>query len=69
MTDRTDAFLLEVTAFLEADFTGEIVLHCQNGRILEMQLKQRITVAEHSISRSSALLSNSSALTAVGSRT
>ncbi len=69
MADRTGAFLSEVTAFLEAEFTGEIVLHCQKGRILEMQLKQRIRVAEQSISRSSALLSNSSALTAVGSRT
>lgn len=68
MTDRTGAFLSEVTAFLEAGFTGEMVLHCQKGRILEMGVKQRIRVDEQSTGRSSALLSNSSSLTAVGSK-
>jgi hypothetical protein len=68
LADRTGAFLAQITAFLDNDFTGEIVVHCQKGRILEMQLKQRIRVDEQSSSQNSALLQPSSTLTAVVGR-
>lgn len=68
MADRTGAFLAQQMAFLEGGFTGDMVIQCQNGRIHEMQIKQRIRVAEDTNSRGTALLPNSSALTAVGSR-
>lgn len=65
MADRTDAFLQQLNAFRELDFTGETTLQWKQGRILELHLKQRIRVAENGSARSSVLLQqNSSALTA-----
>ncbi len=68
MADRTGAFLAQITAFLEQDYTGEMVLQCKGGRILEMEIRQRIRVAENGSRRSFATVFNSSALTAAVGR-
>ncbi len=68
MPDRHGAFLAQMMAFLEEGFTGDFVVHCQHGRINEMQITQRIRPAEDGNGRSSALLPNSCSLTAVPSR-
>ena len=65
MSDRNGAFLAQVAAFLENDFTGEIVLHCNRGTVRKMDLKQQILPVEDSSNPGSALLPNSSGLTAV----
>ena len=41
-TDRTDAFLLQLNAFRELNFTGETTLQWNNGQIREIGLHQRI---------------------------
>ena len=68
MADRTGAFLAQVTAFLENDYTGEIVLQCQAGRVLDMQIRQRIKIAEDGSARSFATVFHSSGLTAAPAR-
>ena len=68
MADRTAAFLAQVTAFLGNDYTGEMVLQCKGGRILEMEIRQRIKVAEDGSPRSFATVFHSSTLTAAVGR-
>ena len=68
MADRTGAFLSQVYGFLEQDFTGEMILQCQGGRVLEMAVKQRIKIAEDGTARSYVTLLNTSGLTAAAGR-
>ena len=64
MADRTGAFLAQVTAFLENDYTGEMILQCKAGRILQMKITQHIHAADDGNPRSFATILNTSALTA-----
>ena len=72
MADRTGAFLAQLTAFLDNDFTGEIMLHCNRGTVRSMDLTQRIRRLEDAdignSSGNSVLILPSCALTAVVGR-
>lgn len=48
VTDRTEAFIVQVYEFLDSSFTGEMRLQCKDGRVLELNVTQRIKISDGS---------------------
>lgn len=68
MADKTDAFLAQLDEFRKLDFTGETTQKWLHGKVMEMDVKQRIRPINDDSVRAAVLVQPSSEGSVLDSR-